>query len=81
MAKYDPPIAHYRHLIVEDSWKPHMARIIGKKGCHFIHLTERNNVNYIWYDSKENRIEIWGPENRLVQCEESIKRHILKNIE
>ena len=81
MAKYNPPVAHYRHFIVEDSWKPHMPKIIGKAGCHFIRITERMNVNYIWYNSDENRVEIWGPENKIEQCEEVLKRHILKNIE
>ena len=72
---YNPPITHYRHFHVEDKYIRHMGSIIGKNGCHFIHQTRKNKVEYIWYNDKLGVIEIWGPESRLIKTEECLKRH------
>lgn len=71
---YCPPISHYRHFQVPPSWTPVMARIIGQKGRHFIRITEQTKVDYIWYDKATGRVEIWGPETKVVNAE-----HVLRN--
>ena len=72
---YNPPIAHYRHFSLDEKYKRHMGRIIGKDGSNFIYQTRKNGVDYIWYNAERGVIEIWGPENRLMNAEESLKRH------
>ena len=72
---YNPPITHYRHFPIENKYVRHIGRIIGKNGCNFIHQTRKNGVDYIWYNDKLGVIEIWGPEQRLMKAEESLKHH------
>ena len=71
---YNPPNTHFRMFHVEDKFIPHMGRIIGKEGRHFIRLTNQCHVNYIWF--KEDAIEIWGPEDKLEKAEQVIINHM-----
>jgi hypothetical protein len=34
--------------------------MIGKGGKGFYGITKWLKLEYVWYDSKENRIELWG---------------------
>ena len=70
---YCPPVAHYRHFDVPSEWIPHIAQIIGRKGCHFIRLTERSGCDYIWYDRSNQRIEVWGPERSVLRGESMVR--------
>ncbi len=35
-------------------------QVIGRNGCHFKRITQETRVSYIWYDSSQSVIEIWG---------------------
>lgn len=72
---YDPPIgkAHYRHFQMPEEWEPYMKRIIGKDGCNFIKATRRSGCMYIWYHIDNGRIEVWGPQNRVMKGEQAVR--------
>lgn len=74
MEFYNPPNSHYRHFSCPEEWAGLMPKIIGKEGRNFIFLTEKCGVRYIWHDVPNNRVEIWGPHNRLMQAEKRLRR-------
>jgi hypothetical protein len=73
---YNPPIAHYRHFNTKPEWNDHIAKIIGKDGCHFIRMTMRSGCKYIWYNEKKGVIELWGPHGVLRNAQRMIEQHI-----
>lgn len=65
MAPYQPPIAHYAHLNISDYDESMILCMIGKGGQGFYRLTNYLGLEYLWYDSTEKRIELWGSYNSL----------------
>ena len=66
MAPYEPPIAHYAHLNVADYNENMILCMIGKGGKGFYNLTNYLGLEYIWYDTDEKRIELWGSEHAFI---------------
>ena len=64
---YNPPNAHYTQVpcFVE---KKYIKNLIGKNAKIFNAITKAANVDYLWYDNNRNVIEIWGPENNLLNA-------------
>ena len=60
MAPYDPPDTHYAHLDVSMYEENMILCMIGKGGKGFYKITSWLDLDYVWYDSKEKRIELWG---------------------
>lgn len=65
MAPYEPPIAHYAHLNVSEYDENMILCMIGKGGKGFYRLTDYLGLEYVWYDTNEKRIELWGSYNAL----------------
>ena len=64
--EYSPPVnTHFRQFHPEEKYLPHMGRIIGRQGRHFIRITKNANVEYIWYRDESKAVEIWGNEGNL----------------
>ncbi len=61
MAPYNPPNSHYSQMDVSDYDEDHIFSFIGKTGKRFYWLTRFLGLDYLWYDTKRNVIEIWGP--------------------
>ncbi len=60
MPTYNPPIAHYSQINVSDYSVQTILAAIGKQGQGFIYQTNKLGLDYIWWDSKRNVVEIWG---------------------
>jgi hypothetical protein len=60
MAPYTPPIAHYSEMDVSEYTEQEMYDFIGKNGRRFYWLTRFLGLDYLWYDEKRKKIEIWG---------------------
>jgi hypothetical protein len=60
MAPYTPPIAHYSEMDVSEYTEHEMYDFIGKGGRRFYWLTRFLGLQYLWYDEKRRKIEIWG---------------------
>jgi hypothetical protein len=43
-----------------------LRQVIGRRGCHFNRLTSLCGVDFIWHNKKNNTIEIWGPNEKVV---------------
>ena len=77
MAPYDPPNTHYAHLDVSSYDRNMILCMIGKGGQGFYKLTDWLKLDYLWYDSEENRIELWGSESVLMN---GAKDNLIKSI-
>ena len=60
MAPYDPPNAHYAHVSVAHMPEKNILRAIGPNGYNFKLLTDIWHIQYLWWNQKNNVIEIWG---------------------
>jgi hypothetical protein len=61
MAPYNPPIKHYAHLKVDLYSEDMLDMFMGPRGSRFYDLTQRLGVYYIWWNKKNQVIEVWGP--------------------
>lgn len=61
MAPYDPPMAHYAHINTSEYDENMILCMIGKGGQGFYKITDWLKLDYVWYDSDNKRIELWGP--------------------
>lgn len=61
MAPYSPPNAHYSQMDVSDYTIDQMFKFMGKNGKKFYWLTQKLDLDYLWYDKERKVIEIWGP--------------------
>lgn len=58
---YNPPLcSNYSHLKLDEIDKAHIDMIMGNKGQWFKVFTTISNLKYVWYDKKNNWIELWG---------------------
>ena len=73
---YDPPVAHYRHFPLTSEQLENVAKIIGKDGCHFIRITKKARVRYIWFNQERGVVEIWGPHDNLMKAQSLLEKHI-----
>ena len=60
MPSYNPPIAHYSQINVSEFAIETILAAIGKKGQGFINQTNKLGLDYLWWDSERQVIEIWG---------------------
>lgn len=62
MAPYNPPRSscHYSQIDVKEYDKNMILCMIGKGGSGFYKLTNYLKLNYVWYDSDREVIELWG---------------------
>jgi hypothetical protein len=79
MAPYNPPIAHYCHISVNDYDEEHILKAIGKNGFFFKKITEDCNANYIWWNKEKCIIEIWGSYKCMKITKYNVEYH-LKNV-
>jgi polyribonucleotide nucleotidyltransferase len=64
--EYSPPTnTHYTQIDLFGKNEEIMKIVIGKHGKVFKAITHQSGVQYIWYNIEHNRIEIWGPEDKL----------------
>lgn len=53
-----------------------VKHIIGKNGSNFMKMSEKFNLNYIWYNKDTNAITLYGPEEHLDEAVKHVKRTI-----
>ena len=51
-------------------------QVIGRNGCHFKRITQETRVSYIWYDSDQNVIEIWGPFSKMNKSQQYLTSYM-----
>ena len=61
MAPYDPPLnRHYSQLNVSDYDEGLILSMIGRGGKGFYSITDYLGIDYLWYNSEKQIIELWG---------------------
>ena len=67
----------YKHVVVDI---PHvyMKTVVGKKGTHLKSYCKEYKMNNIWFNMKRNLVEIWGPNEALIQVAGVIQDKIMK---
>jgi len=53
-----------------------MRQLIGKNGCNFKFLTKKYSLQYVWWNKKNNVIELWGKNENLLNAKEGIQKYI-----
>ena len=78
MAPYNPPVAHYAHVKVEESDMESLPMLIGKKGNNLKYWTQKYGLQYIWYNNDTKCIEMWGPYKSFeMGCKEGIENEMM----
>ena len=73
----DEYIVHvYKYEAPEDS--DVMKQVIGRKGCYFIRTTQECDLDFIWHDRLNNKIEFWGPKESISRAVSVITSRIKK---
>lgn len=62
MPPYNPPVgANYAHVKIPSTiTQNQLLDIMGIRGAWFKEFTQTSNLKYVWYNSKEKFIELWG---------------------
>ena len=55
-----------------------MKQVIGRRGCYFIRTTQECDLDFIWHDRLNNKIEFWGPKKSIGRAVKVIKSRIRK---
>ena len=82
MAPYNPPNTHYAHIMLPTDINMQCIKyVMGKNGANLYNWTKRYNLQYIWMDNKQKKIELWGSEHAFenkakLKIEENIKNRI-----
>uniref|UniRef100_A0A6C0F610 K Homology domain-containing protein n=1 Tax=viral metagenome TaxID=1070528 RepID=A0A6C0F610_9ZZZZ len=64
MAPFDPPIAHYAHINLMDIDEAKLRKMVGHKGINLYEITKHYNLQYVWMDYKNKRLQLWGTESQ-----------------
>jgi len=74
---YDPPPhTHYTEIAIGPDEVDIIGVVIGRGGYYFKKITEAARVHYIFYKPERGTIEIWGPEFRLKNAADRVRRRI-----
>lgn len=71
-----PPHTHFTEVALSPDEAAIIGTIIGRGGFYFKRITEAARVHYIYYKEDRAAIEVWGPEFRLKNAVDRIKRRI-----
>ena len=79
---FNPPKSKYSdHIELNNHFKniteKHIGLLIGKNGKHFISITQKNKLEYIWYFKNDNKIGLWGNNKQNI---ENSKNEIIKRV-
>lgn len=90
MAPYNPPNSHYSCVDVSNYEDSMILCMVGKGGKGFYNITNWLKLDYVWFDSENKKIELWGPYDSLKagakqKLETSLynfsKKYTVKNID
>ena len=56
-----------------------IAKLIGRGGQNLKNMTERSECLYMWVDSRQKVVELWGREEHLAAGIAAVKHHIRRN--
>ena len=61
MAPYNPPDAHYNEISMKECelWKKNL--LLESGGKFLYQMTHKLGLKYVWYNTKRDVIELWGP--------------------
>ena len=59
---------------VKDVDQAHMRHLIGKKGRHFKHLTRTSGTSFVWYDTEESAVAIYGSKRGIAIAKKELAR-------
>ena len=65
----------YRNIYINLPYDT-VKHIIGKNGYNFTKMSEKFNLNCIWYNKDTNAITIYGPKEHLDEAEKNVKKVI-----
>jgi hypothetical protein len=57
-----------------------MKAIVGYQGKRLKMWTELHKVDYIWFRKEKHQIEIWGPNENVKECQNSIQLYLEEKI-
>jgi len=77
MPPYNPPCttSYYSHIHAFPKIKSNL-KLIGKSGNNFIRLTNKLNIEYIWWNKELNIIEIWGPKDKIAYSKNYMTKYL-----
>lgn len=78
MGVYDPPIAHYAHVNVAHHSDGDMLRFMGKEGNYFKWFTDKNDLQYVWWNPETKVIELWGSHSSVAHARPYMVEHLTK---
>ena len=59
---------------VKDVAEEHMRHMIGKKGRHFKRLTRYSGTSFVWYDTEESAVAIYGSKRGIAIAKKELVR-------
>lgn len=65
----------YRNIYINLPYDT-VKHIIGKNGSNFSKMSEKFNLNYIWYNKDTNAITLYGHQEHLDEAERNVKKVI-----
>ena len=77
MPPYNPPNTHFCQTQAYEN-KTDNLKIIGPKGSNFIRLTKKLNIQYLWWNTNTNVIEIWGSEEKLDNAKSYLNKYMVR---
>jgi len=79
MAPYSPPVAHYNHYDCSELTNCQIRYAIGNKGINLYNLTNKYNLEYVWWNKEKKLIEFWGKEYAVESAPKKFARFLIIN--
>lgn len=67
----------YKHVVVDIPY-PYMKYVVGKKGAHLKQCCTTSGVNSVWFNTKRNIVEIYGPSDKLEKASSFLEKRMEK---
>ena len=80
MTMYCPPTSFYSQVST-DLADSDMHKFVGKNGAHLKYLTDKLNLEYIWWAKERGVIELWGPHSKLANAQQVMEQKLQKYVE
>lgn len=67
----------YKHVVVDIPYA-YMKYVVGKKGVHLKQCCSTSGVNSVWFNTKRNVVEIYGPSDKLEKASSFLEKRMEK---
>jgi len=58
---------YYTEINVDKYTEECLKQVIGKEGCYFKLTTQNYDIDFIWHDRKNKKIQFWGPDYKSIR--------------